>query len=540
MFCIPKGLWAKWACCLGLSLLTAAAWAQFEKKSQSAPPPAAPAPAAVAWLPVVENEQIFKNLGEKLTSNVFKLGRGGCKGTQGPVWAANGGVVVQIGWERLGGCSFQNLLLHTAGKNYDMTEVDGSFQKTAKGYYRLARDAGLVYFKTAKPLSAAEVDANFGLWENLCTDENCFTDVSVVEPAKAQMKVQETEALRQRAAACVNAVVPNPNPQPNETTQFYGECESGKGKSGLTVWLQANEPYELSCLIDGKYTERGRPEVDQCARYFPLLPRYCKVASYVGQCQSGVPDGVGIMVDGEGRKSWNGQFRKGTSAGHTWFVHNTRSCGWFGGCEGDVTSYSAWFDAGKEVLRCGGGPQGCQKALAAEPVYKNARAAADALRCDEALALDRKAQAMDAQVHSQSDRDNGARVDYAYCSREAQFARARNAKDPQAIYLAASRYESDGERSRAKTLYRLIVDKFETSPIALKAADRLTRLADVEAVESSNSNAAYQVQRSQEEARQSNYQQCINEYSACQSRCDSLGSSSSRSSCRSGCALCSR
>ena len=85
-----------------------------------------------------------------------------------------------------------------------------------------------------------------------------------------------------------------------------------------------------------------------------------------------------------------------------------------------------------------------------------------------------------------------------------------------------------------------IVDKFETSPIALKAADRLTRLADVEAVETSNSNAAYQVQRSQDEARKSNYQQCMNEYSACQSRCDSLGSSSSRSSCRSGCVLCNR
>ena len=147
---------------------------------------------------------------------------------------------------------------------------------------------------------------------------------------------------------------------------------------------------------------------------------------------------------------------------------------------------------------------------------------------------------MDGQVHSETSQKYGERISYSSCRSEAAFARARNAKDPQAIYLAASRYESDGERGRAKTLYRLIVDKFETSPIALKAADRLTRLADVEAVETSNSNAAYQVQRSHEETRQSNYQQCINEYSACQSRCDSLGSSSSRSSCRSGCAPCSR
>lgn len=533
--------WGKWACCLGLSLLATVAWAQFEKKSQSAPAPApAPAQAVVTWQPVVENEQIFKNLGEKMTANVFKLGGGGCKGTQGPVWATSGGVLVQMGWDKLGGCSFQTLVLHTAGKNYEMTEVDGSFQKNAKGSYRLVKDTGLVYFKTAKPLLPADLDAQFGLWENNCTGGNCFTDETIVELAKAQVKAQEAQALQQRAAGCVNAVVPNPNPLPNETTQFYGECEAGKGKSGLTLWLQGGEPYELSCLIEGKYTERGQNKAEVCARYFPLLPRYCKVGGYVGQCLNGVPDGVGIASENDARKTWNGQFRKGASTGYTNFMNNTRSCGWFGGCEGDITSYSAWFNAGNEVLRCEGGPQGCQKALAAEPVYKNARVAADAYRCDEAEALDRKAQAMDGQVHSETSQKYGERISYASCRSEAAFARARNAKDPQAIYLAASRYESDGERGRAKTLYRLIVDKFETSPIALKAADRLTRLADVEAVETSNSNAAYQVQRSHEETRQSNYQQCINEYSACQSRCDSLGSSSSRSSCRSGCAPCSR
>lgn len=362
--------WAKWACCCGLSLLATGPWAQFEKKSQSAPPSApAPAQAVVAWQSVVENEQIFKNLGEKLSANVFRLGGGGCKGTQGPVWAANGGVVVQISWEKLGGCSFQNLLLHTAGKNYDMTEVDGSFQKTAKGAYRLAKDSGLVFFKTAKPLTPAEVDAHFGLWENLCTGGNCFTDESVVELAKAQVKVQEAQALQQRAAGCVNAVVPNPNPLPNETTQFYGECEAGKGKGGLTLWLQSGIPFSVSCLRDGKYQD-----MEQCASYFPLLPGYCKTSNYQGQCKNGVPDGVGFMSNGDigDRKSWNGQFRQGAGHGYVRYVHNTRSCGFFGGCDGGVDEYNAWYEGGSQVLRCEGGPQGCQKALAAEPIYKSA------------------------------------------------------------------------------------------------------------------------------------------------------------------------
>lgn len=539
--------WVRGLMVLGFALTTLGAMAQFSKKEQAPP---APVPVPVPNIPIQVDERLF-SLQRTLVIPMRKtIGTGKCKGTVGPVWVTNEGLVVEGSLENPQGCSFKSLVLHVARSNYPLIGVNGAFEKSGRsGNYLFRQTPGLLFFGMGSALDATSFSSPWGVWENGCDiSTSCYSDSAIVDAAKSEAmaqqeraasdrKQQEAEALRQRAEACVNALVPNPNPLPNETTQFYGECETGKGKSGLTMWLQSGVPFQVGCLRDGKYQD-----VEQCTAYFPLLPAYCKTSNYQGQCKNGEPEGVGFMLSGDrgDQQSWNGQFRQGAGHGYVSYVHNTRTCGFFGDCDGGVNQYSAWYVSGKEALRCEGGPQGCQKAWAAEPIYKNARVAADALRCDEALALDRKAQAMDAQVHNQSDKDNGARVNYADCNREAQFARARNAKDPQAIYLAASRYESDGERGRAKTLYRLIVDKFETSPIALKAADRLTRLADVEAVETSNSNATYQVQRSHEETRQSNYQQCINEYSACQSRCDNLGTSSSRSSCRSGCTSCIR
>lgn len=527
------------------------AHAQFSKKEPSAAPAAPPPPPNI---PVQVDERLFSKPRTLVVAERKTIGGGGCKGTVGPVWATDEGVVVESSLENPRACSFKSLTLHVSRRNYLLSGVDGAFEKSGRnGNYVFRQMPGLLYFSTGTALDAADFAAPWGVWEHACRDAGCYSDAAIMEAAKTEAKAQqerataekerqEVLALRQRTEGCVTAKVPNPSPLPNETTAFYGECDAGQAKNGLTLWLQSGVPFGVSCLRDGKYQPAGKETVAQCAAYFPLLPGYCKTTNYQGQCKSGTPEGVGVMTSGDtgDRKAWTGQFHQGAAHGYIRFLHDSRSCSFFGSCDGGVDAYNAWYEASNQVLRCEGGPQGCQKALTAEPVYKNARAAADALRCDEALALDRKAQAMDAQEHNPSAKDNGERIDYAYCTREAQFARARNAKDPQAIYLAASRYESDGERGRAKTLYRIIVDKFESSPIALKAADRLTRLADVEAVESSNANAAYQVQRSHEESRQSNYQQCMNENSACQSRCDSLSSSSSRSSCRSGCALCNR
>lgn len=126
------------------------------------------------------------------------------------------------------------------------------------------------------------------------------------------------------------------------------------------------------------------------------------------------------------------------------------------------------------------------------------------------------------------------------CNDNAAFASAVNGSDPQRMFLSAGQYESRGDRSRAKTIYNSIVSRFPKSPVAVHATNRLTALADVEAVESASSRAqaaSYEAARS---VRSQNYQQCIERYNACQRSCDNLSSSSSRSSCRSGCASCTQ
>lgn len=120
---------------------------------------------------------------------------------------------------------------------------------------------------------------------------------------------------------------------------------------------------------------------------------------------------------------------------------------------------------------------------------------------------------------------------------EAAYNQVLNATTPRAMYLGAIGYEDKGERSRAKEIYRGILKRFADSQEALLASQRLTRLGDVEAMESSASRAANAAYDAASQTREANYQQCINERSACFSRCSSL--KSGRSTCESGCTFCS-
>jgi hypothetical protein len=536
---------------LGLALTTLGATAQFSKKEQTPPP------APVPNTPVQVNERLFSKPRMLLLSTRKEQGGGVCAGTVGPVWGTDEGVVIEMALNSAERCSFKSLTLHVGGSNYLLSGVDGGFEiRGRSGNYALRQSSGLLYFSLGKVPDVSSFSGAWGVWEHACGDASCFTDATIVEAARtlektqqeraaAEKERQEAQVLQQRTAGCIAAAVPNPNPLRNETTRFYGDCAGGKAQNGIVMWLQTGQAFGLSCMKSGEYVPSYKVALDEmCTKFLKLLPSYCGADNYQGQCREGKPEGVGILSSSEKvslgsttYRAQTGQFRSGKPEGYG-SMEAIFGCG-FLGCTGGTEGFTGFYENGALKMRCEGGPEGCASALIAEPIYKNARAAADAFRCDEAEALDRKAQAMDGQTHSESSQRNGERISYSSCRSEAGFARSRNSKDPQAIYLAASRYESDGERSRAKTLYRLIVDKFETSPMAIKAADRLTRLADVEAVESSNSNAAYQVQRSQEDARKSNYEQCMNAYSACRSRCDSLPSSS-RYSCNSGCTACSR
>jgi len=120
------------------------------------------------------------------------------------------------------------------------------------------------------------------------------------------------------------------------------------------------------------------------------------------------------------------------------------------------------------------------------------------------------------------------------------------------LRLEAGKYENENERSRAKRVYLTIMDKFSTSPVAMKAADRLASLKDVEAVESASSASQAAAERAAEASRRAgdasrdaaytvnrkNSEQCQNNRNACFSGCGVYKNYSQRSSCESGCPLC--
>ena len=76
------------------------------------------------------------------------------------------------------------------------------------------------------------------------------------------------------------------------------------------------------------------------------------------------------------------------------------------------------------------------------------------------------------------------------CLDERRFRLVLADRNPQVMYLAAVKYENGGERGRAKTIYIQLIDKYSSSTFALKAADRITALADVVAIERSNEEQA--------------------------------------------------
>ncbi len=66
---------------------------------------------------------------------------------------------------------------------------------------------------------------------------------------------------------------------------------------------------------------------------------------------------------------------------------------------------------------------------------------------------------------------------------------ALGAKDPQAMYLAAGKYERDGEPYKARQVYEKLIARFASSPWAVKANDQLLQNQRVDAVNSNTQRA---------------------------------------------------
>lgn len=122
---------------------------------------------------------------------------------------------------------------------------------------------------------------------------------------------------------------------------------------------------------------------------------------------------------------------------------------------------------------------------------------------------------------------------------EKKYTAVLGSKDPQSMYLAAVKYENKDERGRAKKIYLTIMDNFEKSPMAVKAADRLAALGDVEAVEDSNRAKSNAIREATKEATRQNSnnsrQQCQSNKSACEAGCKGIYDSYKAYQCEQKC-----
>lgn len=334
--------------------------------------------------------------------------------------------------------------------------------------------------------------------------------------------------------------------------QGYGEEKPKNGAAKRGIWVAGK--LERPCNSDNACAEMKAE--------FATPISNCKVndvdinQEYRGECRNGLAHGKGRA---KGRDVYFGEFKDGNTHGrgtYTWANGESYEGDWVDGqrvhgkyqdkrgiYEGDFLNYErngygvykyncncgflscntctdkGWWQNGKLARSCDS-KDACEKLNRLEAPIRKAE---KEFRCEEAKKLNQELEAVNASVFS-----------FDSCVSERRFNALVRSNDPQEMYLAAGRYESDGDRSRAKTIYRSIVDRFAKNPIAIKATDRLTRLADVESVESvgaANRAAVDSVNRR-------NAEQCQNNRNACFSGCGVYKDYSQRSSCQNGCPIC--
>lgn len=81
-----------------------------------------------------------------------------------------------------------------------------------------------------------------------------------------------------------------------------------------------------------------------------------------------------------------------------------------------------------------------------------------------------------------------------------KFHSVLSSKNPQTMYLDGVKYEDSNERGRAKKVYLTIMDRFSNHAMAVKAADRLASMKDVEAVEDAQAAARREIERANRDA----------------------------------------
>lgn len=121
---------------------------------------------------------------------------------------------------------------------------------------------------------------------------------------------------------------------------------------------------------------------------------------------------------------------------------------------------------------------------------------------------------------------------------EERFSALLKGGDSRAMFLGAVAYEDKGDRGRAKSIYRAIMSRHAKSQEALQAATRLTKLADVEAIESSNGRAASASYDAAATVRRQAYEQCVSNSNSCWGGCMGIKDYAARANCERSCPVC--
>ena len=186
--------------------------------------------------------------------------------------------------------------------------------------------------------------------------------------------------------------------------------------------------------------------------------------------------------------------------------------------DADCTFYSSFRFTPDKTLLIGNGEGGMQwlpnavALIQRETEQKEAAAKAKAAREAEQARL--------AAIESEKRRKQ----------EQARFDAAMGAKDPQAMYLAAGKYEREGDSYSARKVYEQIIDRFPSSPFAAKANDQLLANQRSDKARSDLFDAQRDAQRQQGEAA---YKACMVQSDACYKRNNSFKGCTLPSDCNS-------
>ena len=170
------------------------------------------------------------------------------------------------------------------------------------------------------------------------------------QQAAEQARIQELQAM---IARCISAKVPNPNPQPDESTEFYGSCDAaGNAQTGIVIWKHRDYRAGIDCIENTSFASKSRTDqFKACAPYWAVLPDYCQSENYKGQCKNGQPHGLGFETkSGSTVYVKSGHFENGVLHGYAYSA-SVSGCG-PAGCSGNRILENGWFQQGNKQIDC--------------------------------------------------------------------------------------------------------------------------------------------------------------------------------------------